>query len=88
MDGNFDSFKGRCEGMVCSVWCGTDRDPKQAQNECMKQPTPTPARVVSSDQLDGDLIVTFNDGQCALFTASFLHDHLDQAKVIIESDEE
>ena len=60
---------------------------KLTQNRRMKHFTSISARIVSSDQLDGDLIVTFNDGQCALFTAGFLHDNLAHAKVIHEEDE-
>jgi hypothetical protein len=49
--------------------------------------TPRP-RIVSADKLDGDLLLSFDDGMCALFTASFLRDNLAHAKIVEDTDDD
>ena len=44
--------------------------------------TPTSPRIVGADKVDGDVILTFDDGMCALFPASFLYANLAQARRI------
>jgi hypothetical protein len=39
-------------------------------------------RVVAAERLNGDLIIHFNDGKCALFEATFLHSMLSRATAI------
>jgi hypothetical protein len=44
-------------------------------------------RVTEAERANGDVIVTFDNGKCALFTAALLWSILPQAQEVIESDE-
>ena len=48
----------------------------------------TAPRIESADTTDRGIIVTFADGTCALFTASFLYAKLLDAEIIPNDDED
>jgi hypothetical protein len=39
-------------------------------------------RVISADRIDGGLIITFDDGRCAVYSASLLFDTFAQAEEV------
>jgi hypothetical protein len=43
-------------------------------------------RVVHVERLSGDIIIEFNDGECALYSPSLLHTILGQATKLDEPD--
>jgi hypothetical protein len=47
--------------------------------------TPLP-RVIEAQRLSGGVIITFDDGKCAVFSAALLHATFSQAKEIKESE--
>ena len=44
--------------------------------------------VVYAERVGGNVIIEFNDGKCALYSASFLHSMLTQATELDASDSE
>jgi hypothetical protein len=44
--------------------------------------------VVYAERVGGDVIIEFNDGKCALYSASFLHSMLTQVTEMDASDSE
>jgi hypothetical protein len=44
--------------------------------------------VVYAERVGGNVIIEFNDGKCALFSAPFLHSMLTQATELGESESE
>jgi hypothetical protein len=49
------------------------------------EPTPVP-RVVYAERLNGGVIITFDDGKCAVYSASLLHVILPQAEEVNDID--
>ncbi len=49
----------------------------------MKTPPATP-RIINAERLDGGVIITFNDGKCAVYSASLLHAKLTEATEVDE----
>jgi hypothetical protein len=45
-------------------------------------------RVVAAERLNGGVIITFDDGKCAFYTASLLHSNLAQAKIVEEPEDD
>jgi hypothetical protein len=43
-------------------------------------------RVVSAERLEKGVIITFDDGKCALYSASLLHATFPQAEQVSEKD--
>jgi hypothetical protein len=41
-------------------------------------------RVVFAERLDGGVVVTFEDGKCALYSAALLYLQLDQAQILLD----
>jgi DUF971 family protein len=48
--------------------------------------TPANPRVISSDKMDGGVVVSFDDGKTALYSASLLRAMLPQAKQMNDAD--
>ncbi|AXC16075.1 hypothetical protein ACPOL_6867 (plasmid) [Acidisarcina polymorpha] len=48
-------------------------------------PTPSPL-VIEAQRLDGGVIVTFDDGRCAVYSAILLYATLPQAQEVLECD--
>jgi len=44
--------------------------------------------VIYAERVGGNVIIEFNDGKCALYSASFLHSMLTQATELDASDSE
>lgn len=44
--------------------------------------TPQEPRILAADRLMKGVIITFDDGQCAVFSASLLHAALPQAELL------
>jgi len=47
-----------------------------------------PPRVAFAERLDGGVVVTFEDGRTALYSAALLHDFLSQAQEILDEPED
>lgn len=47
----------------------------------------TQHRIVSADRVTNCLVITFDDGKCALFSASLLYAILPEAELVTEEDE-
>jgi hypothetical protein len=53
-----------------------------------KMETASDCVVVYAERVGGDVIIEFNDGKCALYSASFLHSMLTEATEMDASDYE
>jgi hypothetical protein len=53
-----------------------------------KMETASDCVVVYAERVGGNVIIEFNDGKCALYSASFLHSMLTQANNLDTSDSE
>ncbi len=47
---------------------------------------PLPPRIVSAERLNGGLLIAFDDGKIAIYSATLLHDALPQAQEFNEAD--
>jgi hypothetical protein len=47
---------------------------------------PTVPRVAETQRMDGGVIITFDDGKCAIYSAALLRATFSQAKEVKESD--
>lgn len=45
-------------------------------------------RIVSAERLSNSVVITFDNGQCAEYSASLLHDTLPQARLLLQSSDE
>ena len=45
-------------------------------------------RILYADRLNGGVIITFDDGKCAVYSAALLHATLPQAEQVFEPDPE
>jgi hypothetical protein len=45
-------------------------------------------RVVAAERLDGGVIITFDDGKCAFYTAALLHATLAQARIVEQPEDD
>ncbi len=50
--------------------------------------TSSEPRIVYAERLGGGVIITFDDGKCAAYSALLLHNTLPQATEVIDSDTE
>jgi len=50
--------------------------------------TESSIRIVEAERLDGGVLITFEDGKCARYSASLLHAMFSQAEEVIWSEEE
>ncbi|MGI4981448.1 MAG: hypothetical protein ACRYHB_13780 [Janthinobacterium lividum] len=48
----------------------------------------TTPHLTSADRLDGNLIITFDDGKCGLYSSDLLYATLAQAKQLHEQDDQ
>lgn len=48
---------------------------------------PSAVRLVAADRLSGGLIIMFDDGKCAFYSADLLHITLDRAQLLEDSDD-
>jgi len=52
----------------------------------MKMKTPT--RIVCAERMTDGIVVTFEDGKCAIFSTAFMYANLRYAEAITEKNEE
>lgn len=50
--------------------------------------TQTDSRIISADRTSNGIIVTFEDGKCALYSTTLLHAMFSQAQELLDSDED
>jgi len=50
--------------------------------------THTDSRIISADRRSNGIIVTLEDGKCALYSTTLLHAMFSQAQELLDSDED
>ena len=66
--------------------CRTDTAAKFAHNDCME--TRKTSRIVFVERLRSSVLITFEDGRCALYSAALLYAAMGEAREIFETDQE
>jgi len=49
---------------------------------------PIELRVSAAERMSGGLLITFGNGKCAIYSAALLYSIFDQAKEVIEEEED